>query len=84
MQRGDRHEPRKAREAAEVVEVEVRHDHVVAARDRLHSSLWDVRIARFERATYRFVARAEGARDYHQDIPATTKDGESPGEDGGE
>ena len=41
-----------------------------------------VRPARFERATYRFVARAEERADHHQDGPSTTKDGESRERDG--
>lgn len=43
-----------------------------------------VRPARFERATYRFVARAGEDVDHHHDTPSTTKDGESPEEDGEE
>ena len=43
-----------------------------------------VRPARFERATYRFVARGGGEADHHQDGPSTTKDAESPEEDGEE
>jgi hypothetical protein len=37
-----------------------------------------VRPARFERATYRFVARAHGSSGHHQEEPSTTKDRESP------
>jgi hypothetical protein len=40
-----------------------------------------VRPARFERATYRFVARTGEKADHDQDDPSTTKDGESD-EDG--
>ena len=36
-----------------------------------------VRPARFERATYRFVARGDESANHHQDDPSTTKDGES-------
>jgi hypothetical protein len=43
-----------------------------------------VRPARFERATYRFVARTREGTDHHQDEPSTTKDAESPEEDGEE
>ena len=41
-----------------------------------------VRPAEVEPATYRFVARTGEGVDYHQDEPSTTKDGESPEENG--
>ena len=42
-----------------------------------------VRPARFERATYRFVARSEGSSDHHQEEPSATKDEDSGHEDSG-
>ena len=43
-----------------------------------------VRPGRFERPTYRFVARTGEEVDHHQDKPSTTKDEESGGTDGEE